>query len=299
MTLHAILAQTVTIEQLIATAKQWLAANGLNFLRNAVVALVIFMVGRLLANGARRLVLKLLANRHVDETASRFMANLGSAGIMLLVAITALGQLGVPTAQFAALIAAAGLAIGLALQGNLSNFAAGFLIIFFRPFKKGDYIAGGGTEGTVEEVQMFTTVITTLDNKKIIVPNAKFTGDNIVNFTANALRRVDLTFVVGLQNDITRVRQALFEVAKTEPRALPDPPPEAVLRDINGRLAYDLRVWCKTTDFPAVHESLCEKVSRRFAADEIGGPVPLQLFKFAEPPTVHWSPTQAPGQTGH
>lgn len=218
----------------------------------------------------------------MDETASRFLANLASVAIMTVVIITALSQLGIPTAQFAALIAAAGLAIGLALQGNLSNFAAGFLIIFFRPFKKGDQVSGGGAEGIVKEVQVFSTIITTPDNKRIIVPNAKFTSDNIVNFTANPSRRVDLTFIAGSQNDLAKVEQALLAAAADEPKVLQDPPPAVALKDVNGKLVFELQSWCHTADFAAMQSRLNARVNRRFAAEQIGGPIPLHVVKSAD-----------------
>jgi small conductance mechanosensitive channel len=274
--------QPIEVERLLLAAKDWITANGLTFARNLVVAILIFVIGRMIANAVHRLIVRLLENRKVDQTAIRFVANIASATIMVLVVITGLGQLGIPTAQFAALIAAAGLAIGLALQGNLSNFAAGFLIIFFHPFKKGDMIAGGGTEGIVEEVQVFTTIITTPDNKRIIVPNAKFTGDNITNFTANPSRRVDLTFVAGVQNDPQRVEQTLLAAAAAETKVLKAPSPAAVLKDINGRLIFELRAWCQTADFADVQASLNEKVYRRFAADQISGPIPLQVVRMQD-----------------
>ena len=202
--------QPLEPERLLLAAKNWFTDNGLTFARNLVVAILIFVIGRMISNAVHQLIVRVLENRKVDQTASRFVANIASVAIMVLVVITALGQLGIPTTQFAALIAAAGLAIGLALQGNLSNFAAGFLIIIFRPFKAGDEIAGGGTAGVVEDLQVFTTIITTPDNKRIIVPNSKFTSDSITNFTAHPSRRVNLPFVAGLQNAPQRVQQALL-----------------------------------------------------------------------------------------
>ena len=274
--------QPIEPERLLIAAKNWIADNGLTFVRNLVVAILILVIGRMIANAVHRLIVRLLENRKVDQTASRFVANIASVAIMVLVVITALGQLGIPTTQFAALIAAAGLAIGLALQGNLSNFAAGFLIIIFRPFKAGDEIAGGGTAGIVEEVQVFSTIITTADNKRIIVPNAKFTSDTITNFTAHPSRRVDLSFVAGLQNDPQRVQQALLAAAAAESRVFKTPPPAAALKDINGKLLYELSVWCQTSDSGDVPASLNEKVYRRFAADQIAGPIPLQVVQMQD-----------------
>jgi len=274
--------QPLEPERLLLAAKNWFTDNGLTFARNLVVAILIFVIGRMISNAVHRLIVRVLENRKVDQTASRFVANIASVAIMVLVVITALGQLGIPTTQFAALIAAAGLAIGLALQGNLSNFAAGFLIIIFRPFKAGDEIAGGGTAGVVEEVQVFTTIITTPDNKRIIVPNSKFTSDSITNFTAHPSRRVDLPFVAGLQNDPQRVQQALLAAAAAETRVFKTPAPAATLKDINGKLLYELSVWCKTTDCGAIPASLNEKVYRRFAAEQIAGPIPLQVVQMQD-----------------
>src|SRR5512138_2924678 len=152
---------------------------------NILAALVVLFVGYIIAGFIRGLVRKLFARRNIDATIGSFVGNLVHALLMTFVIITALGQLGVDTKTFAAVIAAAGLAIGLALQGGLSNFAAGFLIVVFRPFKAGDAINGAGIEGTVEEVQIFSTTLNTPDNKKIIVPNSSLMNGTITNYTAN------------------------------------------------------------------------------------------------------------------
>lgn len=263
-------------------SRHWVAENGLVFLRNLVVAAAIFVIGRMVANFSRRIIIGVFDTRKMDPTVSRFVANIASSLIVIMVVITALGQLGIPTAQFAALIAAAGLAIGLALQGNLSNFAAGFLLIFFRPFKKGDYVGGGGTEGIIEEIGVFTTMMTTPDNKLIIIPNSKLTADNIINYTAHDKRRVDLTFIVGLQNPSPLVRELLLNVSSANSKVLKTPTPEALVKECNGRLVWELRVWCRTEQYWSVYFELTDAVGAQFIAKGVGGPIPLQVVQMAK-----------------
>lgn len=263
-------------------ARHWVAENGLVFLRNLLVAAAIFVIGRMIANFTRRIIIGLLDARKIDPTVSRFAANIASTVIMIMVIITALGQLGIPTAQFAALIAAAGLAIGLALQGNLSNFAAGFLLIFFRPFKKGDYVGGGGSEGIIDEIGVFTTMLTTPDNKLIIIPNSKLTADNIINYTAHDKRRVDLTFIVGMQNPSPLVRELLLGVASANSKVLKTPASEALVKECNGRLVWELRAWCRTEHYWDVYFGLTDAVGLEFVARGIGGPIPVQLVQIAK-----------------
>ncbi len=260
-------------------ARDWITTNGMAFLTNLVVAIVIFIIGRIAANLVRNLIVRLLNTRKVDQTVTLFLANIAYVLLMIMVAITALGQLGVPTAQFAALIAAGGLAVGLALQGNLSNFAAGFLIILFQPFRKGDYVAGGGVEGEVAEVQVFSTIINTVDNKRVIVPNSKLTGDNLTNFTAHETRRVDLTFVVGSQNNTETVRKAMLAATNANPRVLKNPAAVALLKDANGKLIFEVRAWCKSSEYWDTYFEVTEAVNNRLAADKIGGPINFQVVE--------------------
>lgn len=240
---------------------------------NIVGAIVILIAGWILAGFARGLVRNLFAKRNIDPTVGGFVGNIAHAAIMAFVVITALGQLGVDTKSFAAIIAAAGLAIGLALQGGLSNFAAGFLIIVFRPFKAGDTIAGAGIEGTVEEVQVFSTTLNTADNKKIIVPNSALMSGTVTNYTANDRRRVDLALGVGAGQDLNKAQQALVELAKADPRILKEPAPVAVnAKFIDNGTSVELRAWCKTTDFGGVSSDLIAKAPAALAAAGIKGP---------------------------
>ena len=159
-----------------------------------VSAVAIFVIGRWVAKGITRLIERLMVKRKVDETLVSFVSNLRYVALLAFVIIAALNKLGIQTASFIAVIGAAGLAIGLALQGSLSNFAAGILMIIFRPFKVGDYIEGAGVAGTVEAIQIFTTQLKTPDNKTIIIPNSKISSDNIVNYSTKGTRRVELVF---------------------------------------------------------------------------------------------------------
>ena len=156
----------------------------------------------------------MLEKRNVDLTLVKFLGNLTYIILLTFFVIAALGQLGIQTTSFIAIIGAAGLAIGLALQGSLANFAAGFLMIIFRPFKVGDFIEGAGVAGTVEEIQIFTTQLRSPDNKTIIVPNAKITADNIVNYSTKGTRRVDMIAAIGYESDIDKAKQILEELGR-------------------------------------------------------------------------------------
>jgi len=177
----------------LSTAQELAVQYGLRIL----AAVVVLIVGRWVARGVRRVVERLMERGRLDPTIIKFAGNLTYIALLAFTILAALNQLGIQTTSFIAVLGAAGLAIGLALQGSLSNFAAGFLMILFRPFRVGDYIEAAGTAGTVEEIQIFTTTLRTPDNKVVIVPNAKLTADNIVNWSAKGTRRVDMVFGIG------------------------------------------------------------------------------------------------------
>ena len=240
---------------------------------NIIASILVLVIGYILAGMVRNFVVRLLERRHIDATVSSFAGNVLHAAVMTFVVIQALGQLGVDTKTFAAVIAAAGLAIGLALQGGLSNFAAGFLIVVFRPFRKGDVINGAGIEGTVEEVQVFSTTLNTADNKKIIVPNSALMAGNITNYTANPTRRVDLQFGVGAAFDLAKAHRALLDLAKTDARVLKNPAPSTGnVKLIGGGTLVELRAWCNTPDFGDLSSDLLAKGPAALGAAGIGGP---------------------------
>lgn len=242
-------------------------------------AVVILAVGYIGAGISRNLIRSLMAKRNIDQTIGDFTGNLAHAAIMTFVVITALGQLGVDTKTFAAVIAAAGLAIGLALQGGLSNFAAGFLIVVFRPFRKGDVVNAAGIEGTVEEVQVFSTTLNTADNKKIIVPNSSIMGATITNYTANPTRRIDLQMAVGVASDLAKAHAALLEVATSTPGVLKEPKPEVVnLKLVDGGTMVELHAWCKTGEFGGITSQILARAPGAMAAVGVKGPDKSVVF---------------------
>jgi len=238
-----------------------------------VEALIVLVIGYWVANLVRRAIRRLCDKRRLDLTVSSFVGNLVHAAAMAFVVVTALGVIGVPTTTFSAVIAMAGLAIGLALQGSLSNFAAGFLLVVFRPFKRGDVVTAAGTEGIVEEISIFSTTLTTPDNKRIVVPNSALMGGNITNHTANNSRRVDLQFGVGAGQDLDKAHATLLGVAKADARVLKEPEPAvANTKLIDGGVQVELRAWCKTTDWAGVGSELIAKAPPALAQAGIKGP---------------------------
>ena len=205
-----------------------------------------------------------------NQWGMRFLASLD---VFLILA--ALGLLGIQTTSFIAVIGAAGLAIGLALQGSLANFAAGFLLIIFRPFKVGDYIEGGGTAGTVEAIQLFTTQLASPDNKTIIVPNSKMTGDNIVNFSTKGTRRVDMVFGIGYEDDIDKARNIITEILSQDERILQEPAMKIAVSELaDSSVNFIARPWVNAADYWNVYFETTEKVKTQFDAEGISIPYP-------------------------
>lgn len=242
-----------------------------------IAAILIFIIGRWLAKMIKNLIVKVMKKGEVDATLTSFVGHLTYVALLTLVVIAALNQIGVQTTSFVAIIGAAGLAVGLALQGSLSNFAAGVLMILFRPFKVGDYIEAGGTAGTVEEIQIFSTILTTPDNKVIIVPNAKITGDNIVNYSAKDTRRMDLVFGVGYGDDLQKVKDILQDILQNDPRVLKVPEPMVgVLELADSSVNFAVRPWVKSEDYWPLFFDLKETIKKRFDAEGISIPFPQQ-----------------------
>jgi len=251
-----------------------------------IAAIVIFVVGRWVARALRNVIKKMMAKGDVDETLISFVGNLTYITLLAFVIIAALNQLGIQTTSFIAVIGAAGLAIGLALQGSLANFAAGVLMILFRPFKAGDYIEGAGVAGTVEEIQIFATQLKTPDNKTIIVPNAKMMGDNITNYSAKDTRRVDMVIGVGYSDDLKKVREILEDILAKDDRILEDPAPTiGVLELGDNSVNFAVRPWVKTEDYWGAYFDVTETVKRRFDEDGISIPFPqrdVHLYEYKE-----------------
>ena len=240
-----------------------------------IAALAIFVIGRWVAKGLRGFIRKMMRRSKVDETLISFVVNLAYVTLLAFVIIAALNQLGIQTASFIAILGAAGLAIGLALQGSLSNFAAGVLMIIFRPFKVDDFIEGAGVAGTVEEIQIFTTQLRSPDNKTIIVPNSKITGDNIINYSTKGTRRVDMVFGIGYEDDIDKARQIILDVVENDERVMKDPAPVALLAELaDSSVNFNTRVWSSADDYWGVYFDTTEMVKKRFDAEGISIPYP-------------------------
>jgi len=267
------------MEQITLTLKTLLATYGLQI----IAAILILVIGRYIAILLRKLIHRLLTKSNVEETLVSFVASMSYVAMMVFIVIAAMARLGIPTTSFVAVVGAAGLAIGLAMQGSLANFAAGVLMIIFKPFKVGDLIEAAGATGVVEQIGIFTTIIKTPDNKEIIVPNAKITGDNIVNYTAKDTRRVDIVAGVSYGDDLDKVRTVLEQILSEDERILKDPAPMiAVMELADSSVNFTVRSWVKTENYWNVFFATQEKIKKRFDDEGISIPFPQQdihLFK--------------------
>ena len=240
-----------------------------------IAAVAIFVIGRWVAKAVRSGVRRMMTKADVEPIIIGFVGSMTYIALLAFVVIAALGQLGIQTTSFIAILGAAGLAVGLALQGSLANFAAGFLMIIFRPFKVGDFIEGAGVAGVVEAIHIFTTTLKTGDNKLIIIPNAKLSGDNITNYSAQETRRVDMTVGVAYDADLSVVRDVLNDIISKEERALKDPAPLVAVAELaDNSVNFVVRVWTKTGDYWAVKFDMTETIKNRFDAEGIGIPFP-------------------------
>lgn len=244
---------------------------------NVIFALLIFFIGWWISKIITGSLRKILTARKVDATLTSFVASLSYGFLLLFVIIAALGRLGIQTASLVALLGAAGLAVGLALQGSLSNFASGVLIIILRPFKIGDYIEGGGTAGTVEDIGMFMTNLKTPDNKKVIVPNTNIMGGNITNYTAKDMRRLDLIFGVSYHDDIHEVEAIIRELLDSHELVLKDPAYiVGILALADSSVNFAVRPWVKTSDYWTLYYDLHARIKDAFDAKGISIPFPQQ-----------------------
>ena len=252
-------------------------AHAMDFAIALVTAIVIFYVGRIVVKLVTRALRKVMNARDVDPTLVSFISNLANMVLMVIVVIAAISALGIQTTSFVAILGAAGLAVGLALQGSLSNFASGVLIIIFRPYKVGDFVEAADISGSVEEVQILTTVLKTPDNKKVIVPNSQIMSGVITNYSANDTRRVDLVAGVSYSDDLDKVRTVLEEIVAGDDRVLDDPPVTIAVSELaDSSVNFIVRPWVKTADYWAVHFNLTETIKKRFDEEGISIPFPQQ-----------------------
>ncbi|MBN1758286.1 MAG: mechanosensitive ion channel [Chitinispirillaceae bacterium] len=242
-----------------------------------VGAVLILIAGRIVAGIVRTVAKKAAKKTKADTTITVFLGNIAYILVMVFAVIAAVNRLGVQTTSFVAILGAAGLAVGLAFQGSLSNFASGFLMVIFRPFKVGDYVQAGGVAGTVKEIHVFTTTLTTPDNIRIIVPNSKITGDNITNYTAEEKRRIDLTVGVSYGDDLDKVTKVLKDVVTGFPGVLADPEPQIAVSEMaDSSVNFVVRPWSKTGDYWTVRFGVTEAIKKRLDKEGISIPFPQQ-----------------------
>lgn len=242
---------------------------------NITMAIVVFIIGRMVVGFVVRLVNKLMKRSKMDEILVNFICSILNAVLLLFVVVAALDQLGVNTTSLIALMGAAGLAVGLALQNSLQNFAAGVMLIVFRPFKAGDFVEAGGTTGIVENISIFSTMLKTLDNREVIVPNGNIYGSNITNFSARPTRRVDLMFGIGYGDDIRQAKDIMTKLVVEDERILKDPEPQIVVGELgDSSVNFHVRPWVKSADYWDVYFDLTEKVKLAFDEADISIPYP-------------------------
>jgi small conductance mechanosensitive channel len=242
---------------------------------SVVGGIVVLILGWIVAKMIRGTIGKLMRRAKVDETLVSFTTNLVYMASMAFVFIMALGQFGVDTTSFAAVIAAAGLAIGFALQGSLGNFAAGAMIIMLRPFKIGDYVEAGGTAGVVEAISVFATTLKTPDNKVVIIPNGSVTGGNIINYSTKPTRRVDMTMGIGYGDDIKKAKELFEKILADHPKVLADPAPTVAVSELaDSSVNFVVRPWVNSADYWGVYFEITEQMKLECDKANISIPFP-------------------------
>jgi len=261
----------MNFEALLTSLLEWVSTGGIKL----VIALIVLSIGWKFIGKVVKVMNTLMEKKNVDKTLQSFLDSFVAIILKIILVICVVQYVGGENTGLAAVLASGGLAIGLALQGSLSNFAGGVIILFIRPFNVGDYIEGAGQSGTVEKIGIFYTHLLSADNKEILVPNGNLSNGTVVNYSAKEKRRVDLTFGVGYEEDVVRVKKILEEIISKEPLALRDPLPFVALSEhAASSVNFVVRVWCKTSDYWTVHFNLLEQVKIRFDEEKISIPYP-------------------------
>ncbi|ABQ19638.1 TPA: small-conductance mechanosensitive channel MscS [Vibrio cholerae] len=256
----------------------WLTNNSdllIQYGVNVISAILILFIGNLVVKGVAGSVANVLKKKEMDKAVVDFIHGLVRYTLFIIVLIAALSRIGVQTASVVAVIGAAGLAVGLALQGSLSNFAAGVLIVAFRPFKSGDYVEIGGVAGSVDSIQIFQTVLKSPDNKMVVVPNSAVIGGAITNYSRHETRRVDMVIGVSYKSDLQKTKRVLRETLEKDPRILKDPDMTiGVLTLADSSINFVVRPWCKTADYWAVYFDSMQAIKEALDANGIEIPFP-------------------------
>lgn len=265
-------AQTVAAEP---SAADKIVDGVANYGMNVLAAILILVIGLWLAKKVKAVFVSMLQKKEIDPTLTGFFGSLIYAALVVFVVIAAISKLGVQTTSFVAVIGAAGLAVGLALQGSLSNFASGILLIIFKPFVAGNFIKAGGEAGVVVEVGILTTELKTPDNVKIILPNSAIMGGSITNVSAHSTRRVDMTIGVGYGDDLNNAKQIIDDLIAADDRILKDPPPQVAVANLgDSSVDFVVRPWVNAADFWAVKFDFTKAVKEKFDAEGISIPYP-------------------------
>ena len=270
-------AKSGEIDQLIQQA----ITMGMEAGKSILLAIVVAVVGRYIIKFLNKVVAGMLERRNVEPTIQTFLKSFVNILLVTLLTITVIGTLGVNTTSLAALLASAGLAVGMALSGNMQNFAGGIILLFLKPFKVGDFIEGQGVSGTVNAIHIFHTVLTTPDNKVLFIPNGPLSSGNVVNYSRNELRRVDFTVSVEYGTDVEKVKQVTLELLKRDSRIMQDPAPFIAVKELaDSSVDFALRVWVGVADYWDVFFDTNERIYTEFNKQGIGFPFPqLQIHQ--------------------
>ena len=261
----------MSLEKYIENIITWASTKGIKL----IIGILMLYIGWKIVNKLVKIMNRTLQRRNVDATLSSFLDTFVEIALKIIVVVIFMGYVGIDTAGIAALVASAGVAIGLALQGSLSNFAGGVIILLIRPFNVGDYVEGSGHSGTIEKIGIFYTHMTTVDNKLILIPNGSLANGSIVNYSAKELRRVDLTFGVGYEEDIIKVKRVLSNIIDAHESILKTPEPFIAL-SAHGDSAVNfvVSVWCNNKDYWKIYFDLLEQVKLKFDEENISIPYP-------------------------
>lgn len=259
----------------ISETLQQIVNLGIEAGKSIIVALLIYFVGKFIVKMLKKLLFNMMERRHMDPTIQSFLGSFVSILLNVLLIITVVSALGVNTTSFAALLASVGVAVGMALSGNLQNLAGGLIVLLFKPYRVGDFIEAQGVSGVVKEIQIFHTIILTPDNKQIHVPNGALSSGNITNYSTMPLRRVDLTIGVEYGEDIQKVRKVLLDLVSKDERILQDPAPFVGLVELaDSSVNFTVRLWTKGENYWGVFFDTQENIYQEFGRQGIGFPYP-------------------------
>ena len=276
------------MEQFLATLEKWfdphvLGQLLLDWTGRAVAALAIFVVGRLVAGWLSRWLIATMRRVGMDETLARFFGSLSYIVLVVMVVLTAVNALGVPTTNFLAILGAAGLAIGLALKDSLANFSSGVMLVFFRPFRVGDTVKAAGNDGTVDSIGMFSTTLKTPDNATLIIPNSLIYAATITNYTAEPTRRIEMAVSISYEDSVQNAKALFTEILRGDKRVLSKPAPEIVINDLSANsVSLIVRAWVTTADVPAARSDLLERI--KSSLGDGGFKTPYPRMRLEHPP---------------